>query len=202
MKKAAALFLLVAASCSASTDPGLPEGTPKEGSAFEIQDETMYFDARLAPDDRFISMVINLVNATDDPVTLLAVEPRWAKGQDTVAVIERISAGSRQGSFLPPLGSYSTDPPVHHENGRCNRQELVPLPGTVVQPKAAVAVAYLIRVTGKGSFEIPTHLVRYETEGDVFEQSVPTGVGGKATDQHSRKMRKAERKCAKTSMPL
>jgi hypothetical protein len=124
-------------------------------------------------------LLLTIHNVSSQPVTIVRVELP-GKGVGSVVGVEKIQMSPvLDGIHALPGGGYLTDPPVWQApDGRCHSALLRPVAGFVLAPGAEARVFVVLRATGLGSFEIPSHHIYYSQAGTTYEQALPVGYKG------------------------
>jgi hypothetical protein len=124
-------------------------------------------------------LLLTIHNVSNQPLTILRVELP-GEGVDSVVRVEKIQMSPvLNGIHALPGGGYLTDPPVWQApDGTCHSAVLRPVAGFVLPAGAEARVFVVLKATGLGSFEIPSHHIYYSQAGTTYEQTLPAGFKG------------------------
>lgn len=177
-------LLLLAATLPGFAGCGRTSEAPRTREGSALSDEAGFFwkSKRLAPRQRFVLMLNDVVNESDQPVTIRSVEP-LSEPDPKVARLESIELAPRPVPGPPvPQGSYVIYPPGSSARGRreqtktCNYQEVSDPVGFVLPPSQETdrraLMVMIIRTTGVGATSFEVARVVYEQDGTTYEQDV------------------------------
>lgn len=186
------------------------DGSTPQGDALHDENSFYWSRVKMAPGQRFVLMVNDIVNRSDAPIVIKDFDA-ISQPDPSVAELERIAlAPRREGAGEISPGSYLSYPPAAREEGSkaCVYQEIV-RPGEELvlhpynQTRKSALVVMVIRTSDPGYTEFDIARVLYEQEGTLYQQDVPLEVRLQVV-QNGRPMRPGyeERPCLDRSNAL
>lgn len=192
---------------SASCDSSPTDGRVGVGTAFEAPAISWAGVHPVKPGTEWVLLFAFLRNVSGSPVILRGVgfEGNGIGSVVTVFRVEVAPLPPAVGMYgFTPGGIFVTDPPaILLKQGRCNLQRLLQIDGYSMPPGGEARLAVFMRAKAPGQFSMRAHIVKYELDGQVYEQTLPVGMRGWISDKGGMiPLEKAQRDCLDAAKPL
>jgi hypothetical protein len=161
----------------------------------------------IPPGQEFIFTMMRL-EARSEPVVIQEIAPLRQDGDAARLTDVQLAPQDPESRFSMPEGVSLTDPPVwfrrDETSSGCAVQETAPVAGYELQPgDGGARISLRISVEQEGTWSVDGFAVRYEQDGQVFEEEVSLGITVRANASLGPQvLLRPEKRCLNLAEPL